>query len=499
MDRLMLTAGEIAQGVRDGEFSASEVFEEALKRAKALEPSLSALISFSEDRGRAAALRVDEAVARGEDPGLLAGVPVVLKDNICLEGTPTTCGSRMLEGWIPPYDAAVVTELEAAGAAILGKGNMDEFAMGGSTEFSAFGETSNPWDTDRVPGGSSGGCAVSVAAGYVPVSIGSDTGGSVRQPASYCGVYGMKPTYGLVSRRGVVAFASSLDQVGSFSRTVSDLARTLSVIAAPDDGDGTCSRRDRPDYLGALTAPSLRGQKIALVKELAGMEQSVSPEVRQSLENVLDLCRQEGAEIGEVSLPLSLEFGLPCYYILAPAEASSNLARFDGIRFGLSREEKTLSALYERTRGEGFGLEVKRRILTGTYVLSAGYYDAYYLTAQKVRRLIGEEFRKAFRSCDLIILPTSPAPAFRKGECTEDPVQMYLSDVFTLPVNLAGLPALSLNGGCTPGERPLPMGIQLIAPQWGECGLLSAAAVLERRLGAPQVAPVLREKGGALR
>lgn len=495
MDR-MLSADEIVRGLLAKEFSAAEVFRSSLERVRRMDPALSAMLSVTEEAGMAAARAVDECVARGEDPGPLAGVPVVLKDNMCYRAAPTTCGSRMLERWTPPYDAAVVTALEGAGAVILGKTNMDEFAMGGSTEYSAFGPASNPWDPDRVPGGSSGGSAVAVAAGYVPVALGSDTGGSIRQPASYCGVYGMKPTYGLVSRRGLVAFASSLDQIGPFARTAADLARMLSVIAAPDPGDGTSSRRARPEYGAAVASASLKGRKIAVVRELAGMKASLSPDVEGTLARVLDLCRREGAEIVEVSLPRSLEFGLPCYYILAPAEASSNLARFDGVRYGFSRKERTLKALYERTRGEGFGPEVKRRILTGTYVLSSGYYDAYYLTAQKVRQLMKEEFRKAFASCDLIALPTAPTPAFRKGELVDDPIQMYLADIFTLPVNLAGLPALSLNGGFTADDRPLPVGVQLIAPQWGEEGLLSAAAVLERHLGPASVAPMAAVKGG---
>lgn len=492
----ILSADEIVRGVLAKEFSAAEVFRSSLDRVRRMDPALSAMLSVTEEAGMAAARRVDERVAGGGDPGPLAGVPVALKDNMCYGAAPTTCGSRMLEGWTPPYDAAVVTALQGAGAVILGKTNMDEFAMGGSTEYSAFGPTSNPWDPDRVPGGSSGGSAVAVAAGYVPVALGSDTGGSIRQPASYCGVYGMKPTYGLVSRRGLVAFASSLDQIGPFARTAADLARVLSVIAVPDPGDGTSSRRPRPDYTAALAGASLKGRKVAVVKELAGMKASLSPDVEAALARVLDLCRREGAGIVEVSLPRSLEFGLPCYYILAPAEASSNLARFDGVRYGLSRREPTLRALYERTRGDGFGPEVKRRVLTGTYVLSSGYYDAYYLTAQKVRQLMKEEFRNAFASCDLIALPTAPTPAFGKGELVNDPIRMYLADVFTLPVNLAGLPALSLNGGVTAGPRPLPVGVQLIAPQWGEEGLLSAAAVIERHLGPAPVAPMAGGKGG---
>ncbi len=491
-----LSAVEIVRGIRKRDFSAAEILTSFYKRAETLEPSLHALLHRAPEIAEKHAANVDAAVARGEDPGPLAGVPVVLKDNMCVRGMPATCGSRILEGWIPPYDATVTELLETSGAVVAAKGNMDEFAMGSSTEFSAFGPTSNPWDTKRVPGGSSGGSAVAVAAGYTPLALGSDTGGSIRQPASFCGIYGLKPTYGLVSRWGLVAFASSLDQIGPFSRTVEDLALSLSVISCPDPRDATSSRRARPDYFAALspwTAPGrenspLAGKKIAVVKELRNKKDAVSADVDGVLQKTLALCREEGAEIVEISLPVSLEFGLPCYYILAPAEASSNLARFDGVRYGLSSNEKSLKNLYLKTRGSGFGSEVKRRILTGTYVLSSGYYDAYYLTAQKVRQLMKREFETAFSGCDLIALPTAPSPAFRKGELVDDPIQMYLADVFTLPVNLAGLPALSLNGGFTSGEKPLPVGVQFIAPKWGEPELLSTAAVLEKKLGKAKIA-----------
>ena len=497
MSLCSLSAVEIARGIRKRDFSALEILRSFYQRAETLEPSLHALLHCAPEIAEKHAADVDAAVARGEDPGPLAGVPVVLKDNMCVRGMPATCASRILQGWIPPYDATVTELLETSGAVVAAKGNMDEFAMGSSTEFSAFGPVSNPWDTERVPGGSSGGSAVSVAAGYTPLALGSDTGGSIRQPASFCGIYGLKPTYGLVSRWGLVAFASSLDQIGPFARTVEDLALSLSVIARPDPRDATSSRRERPDYFEALApwktpgrenAP-LSGKRIAVVKELQNRKDAVSTEVEDVLQKTLALCREEGAEIVEISLPVSLEFGLPCYYILAPAEASSNLARFDGVRYGLSSDEKSLVNLYFKTRGSGFGSEVKRRILTGTYVLSSGYYDAYYLTAQKVRQLMKREFAAAFAGCDLIALPTAPSPAFRKGELVDDPIQMYLADVFTLPVNLAGLPALSLNGGFTSGEKPLPVGVQFIAPKWGEPELLSTAAVLEKRLGKAKTAP----------
>lgn len=496
MELHTLSAGEIGRGVRSGEFSALEVFSSSMDRIASLEPSLQALLTVLGDRGEEQARRVDSLIARGEDPGILAGVPVILKDNMCLSGVPATCGSRMLEHWIAPYDASVAEFLAADGAVLAAKANMDEFAMGSSTEFSAFHPTANPWDLDRVPGGSSGGSAVSVAAGYVPLALGSDTGGSIRQPASFCGVYGLKPTYGLVSRWGLVAFASSLDQIGPFARTAEDLALALTVMGKPDPRDGTSNRRGRPDYCAPLPSASLRGKRIAVVRELDSMKGQLHPSVSEVLEKTLKICAEEGAQITEVSLPVSLEFGLPCYYILAPAEASSNLARFDGVRYGLSCGEDTLLELYLKTRGAGFGKEVKRRILTGTYVLSSGYYDAYYLTAQKVRRLLTEEFDAAFRECDLIALPTAPTPPFRRGELVDDPLSMYLADVFTLPVNLAGLPALSLNGGFTEEEKPLPVGVQLIAPRWGEPELLNAAAVLEGRLGRAPLAPFGARNGG---
>ena len=361
---------------------------------------------------------------------------------------------------------------------------MDEFAMGGSTEHSAFGPCSNPWDPDRVPGGSSGGSAVSVSAGYVPISLGSDTGGSIRQPAAFCGTCGLKPTYGLVSRWGLVAFASSLDQIGPFARSIEDIALTLQVISKPDSRDSTCSPSKRPDYRSVLDRSSLSGKRVGIVKEF--MDYDIDTEIRGALEKTIEIARSEGAEIVELSLPVMVRYGLATYYIIAPAEASSNLARYDGVRYGISSEAEDLMDMYLKIRRVGFGEEVKRRILTGTYVLSSGYYDAYYLTAQKVRQIMTREFKEAFSRVDTIIMPTAPTPAFRKGELLDDPIQMYMADVFTLPINMAGLPGLSLNAGYS--NKGLPLGVQLIGPKWGEMELLAAASVLEKSLGPSLIA-----------
>lgn len=479
-----LSAAQITRGIHEGKFSASEVFLSCLARARELEPQISAMLTITEESGMAQAKAVDEAVASGKKLPPLAGVPFVVKDNMCTKGIPTTCASKMLMQWKPPYNAAVIELLAEAGAVLMGKTNLDEFAMGGTTEHSVYGATSNPWKLDCVPGGSSGGSAASVAAGYVPFSLGSDTGGSIRQPAAFCGIYGFKPTYGLVSRRGLAAFASSLDQIGPFARTVEDLALVLNAISQKDELDSTCSCRPRPDYTKALNAESLKGRRVGVIKEI--QEYAIDREVRKAFDQTLKFCEGEGAEIVEITLPTMVEYGLPCYYILALAEASSNLARFDGVRYGLSTGAESLLDLYTKTRAQGFGLEVKRRILVGTYVLSSGYYDAYYLVAQKARQLIKQEFVKAFGSVDSILLPTAPSPAFKKGELINDPIQMYMADIFTLPVNLAGLPALSLNAGFSADGRPL--GVQFIGQWWDEEGLLSTASLHEKTFGCAPIA-----------
>ena len=484
MNSLGLTATDLAAAVKNREVTAAEAVGASIGRLAELEGKVHALLTPLFDRALARASEIDRKIGKGEDAGPLAGVPVIVKDNLCMKGIRTTCGSRILEKWHPPYDATVIRLLEEAGAVIIGKANMDEFAMGSSTENSAFFTTNNPWDLDRVPGGSSGGSAAAVACGYAPLALGSDTGGSIRQPAAFCGVYGLKPTYGLVSRYGLVAFASSLDQVGPFARSVDDLALALDVLSTPDPADATSSRRSRPVYRACLGREDLKGLRVGVVKEFEAYP--VQAEIREALGRVEGILRGAGAEFLPVSLPTTIEAGLPCYYILAPAEASSNLARYDGVRWGLSVEAEHLLDLYMKTRGEGFGAEVKRRILTGTYVLSSGYYDAYYLVAQKARTQISREFTEAFRNVDMLLMPTTPTLPFRKGENSEDPIQMYLSDVFTLPVNLASLPALSLNAGNSPGG--LPVGVQFVGPRWGEETLLGAAEAVERALGKPAAA-----------
>lgn len=402
--------------------------------------------------------------------GVLAGVPVAVKDNICVRGMQTSCGSRILGDYHPPYNATVIERLVDAGAVIIGKTNCDEFAMGSSNENSAFGPVRNPWDTTRVPGGSSGGSAAAVAAGIVPVALGSDTGGSVRQPASLCGVLGLKPTYGRNSRYGLVAFASSLDQVGVFAREVSDVARVLGVIAGRDRRDSTTADVPVPDYTSALES-DLKGARIGFPRALFG--KGLDEEVGDAVKSVVDVYRELGAEIVDVELP-NAGYAIAVYYIIATAEASSNLARFDGVRYGFRAEDAPeLRQMYRKTREEGFGAEVKRRIMLGTYVLSAGYYDAYYRKAQQVRTLIKNDFLNAFKNCDAIITPTSPTPAFALGEKVDDPLSMYLNDIYTVTANLAGIPGLSVPCGLS-SER-LPIGFQLLGPYWSEPTLLKLA------------------------
>ncbi len=483
MELWQLPAWKIAEEVRLGRLSASQAVESHIRRMESLEPSLNAMITPMPEEARRRALAVDEALSKGADLPL-AGVPVAVKDLFCTKGIRTTCGSRILGEWKPPYTATAVRYLEESGAIVIGKANMDEFAMGSSTEQSAFGATSNPWDLSRVPGGSSGGSAAAVAAGYAPIALGSDTGGSVRQPAALCGVYGLKPTYGLVSRWGVIAYASSLDQVGPFSRDLADLALVLEVISAYDPLDSTCVPGSRPRYRDALKAHDLKGQRIGFLKGYQDFD--MDDEVKEKFAFALRICQEGGAEMVEVSLPVSTGYGLPCYYIVAPAEASSNLARYDGVQYGLSEEGKNILELYLKTRGKGFGNEVKWRILVGTYVLSSGYYDAYYLVAQKVRRMVADEFARAFSVVDALITPASPTVAFKKGEKLDDPIQMYMSDLFTLPVNLAGLPAVSMNVGYS--KAGLPVGVQVVAPKWGEMEVLKVASVLTDAVGSPKVA-----------
>jgi len=464
---------EVARAVRAGSTTASAVLERHLERIGEREGEVHAFNVVTADVARRDAAAIDSAVSRGEDPGPLAGVPVALKDNLCTRGVPTTCSSRILEGWTPPYDATVVERLRRAGAVVVGKTNLDEFAMGSSTENSAFGPTRNPRDITRVPGGSSGGSAAAVAAGFVAASLGSDTGGSIRQPAALCGVVGVKPTYGLVSRLGLVAFASSLDQIGPLTRTVGDAALMLEVIAGHDPLDSTSLPSPVPAVCRAINE-GVAGMRIGRVTDLP---EGSEPDVLARLAEAFDSLEKAGATIVDVELP-SMQFGLTAYYLVAPAEASSNLARYDGVRYGLRVEAGDLNATYAATRAAGFGSEVKRRIMLGTYALSAGYFDAYYGKALKVRRLIANDFAAAYASCDVMLTPTSPSVAFPFGDKTSDPLAMYLCDVFTIPTNLAGHAAMSVP--FRTGAHGLPVGVQVLAPALGEEAMFRVAAELER-------------------
>jgi len=467
-----VSAVELAAAIRSGQQSAVDAIELHLATIHQDDHQIHAFNLVMEQEARDQAAEIDRRIAAGEDLGPLAGVPIALKDNLCTRGIPTTCSSRILEGWRPPYDATVVERVRAAGAVIVGKTNLDEFAMGSSTENSAFGPTRNPRDPSRVPGGSSGGSAAAVAAGFAPLALGSDTGGSIRQPAALCGVVGMKPTYGLVSRYGLVAFASSLDQIGPFSETVADAALLLEVIAGHDPMDSTSFAAPAP-RIGEHLDDGVYGLRVGLVRELSA---DVDPDVRRRLEEAADALTNAGALVEEVSVPAAVH-GLPAYYLIAPAEASSNLARYDGVRYGLRVDAPDAEAMNRATRSQGFGDEVKRRIMLGTYALSAGYYDAYYGQAQRVRTLIIRDFDAAYEDHDLLLAPTSPSTAFEVGARTADPYAMYLSDVCTIPSNLAGHPAISVPFGT--GDDGLPVGIQVLAPALQETTMFRAAAVLE--------------------
>jgi aspartyl-tRNA(Asn)/glutamyl-tRNA(Gln) amidotransferase subunit A len=470
------TACEIRAAVRSGAVSAVEVCRDALDRIARFDPKLHAFLHVDEAGSLARAARLDRD--KPADAPLL-GVPIALKDNICTRGVQTTAASRLLEHYVPPYSAAVVERLERAGAVVMGKTNCDEFAMGSSTEHSAFGVSRNPWNLDRIPGGSSGGSAVAVSAGMVPLALGSDTGGSIRQPAALCGILGLKPTYGRVSRYGLIAFASSLDQIGPFARSTRDLAAMFGIIAGPDPRDATSADAEVPDYTAALTQ-DVRGLRVGVPRDL--LKEGVEPGVRDAFESGLRGLEAAGAMLTDVALPHA-SLAIPVYYLVANAEASSNLARYDGVRYGTRAEATTLSEMYYRTRAR-FGAEVKRRIMIGTFVLSAGYYDAYYVKAQQVRALIRKDYDEAFTHVDVIALPTSPTVAFKLGERTADPLQMYLADVFTAAANLAGLPAISIPCGLT--TEKLPVGLQLTARPFDEATLLRAADVLERQIVMPR-------------
>ncbi len=474
----MRSATAIAAGVRSGDLSAVEVLDEHLARVALRESEIHAFNHLNEQAARDAAADIDRRVAAGEDPGPLAGVPLAVKDNLCTEGVPTTCSSKILEGWLPPYTATVVSRLAAAGAISVGKTNLDEFAMGSSTENSAFGPTRNPHDVTRVPGGSSGGSAAAVAAGFAPLALGSDTGGSIRQPASLCGVVGVKPTYGTVSRLGLVAFGSSLDQVGPFSSTVADAALTLEVMGGHDPGDSTSLPQPFPSVSVHLD-DGVAGLRVGIVSEMMG--EGIASDVAARVRAAADALVAAGATVEEVSVP-AVNYGLSAYYLVAPAEASSNLARFDGVRYGLRVDAPTTGEMMEATRTAGFGDEVKRRIMLGTYALSAGYYDAFYGKALKVRTLIRNDFDAAYATFDVLLSPTSPTTAFTFGDKTADPLQMYLNDVCTIPTNLAGHPAMSVPFGV--GSDKMPVGVQILAPALGEVAMFRTAAVLEAAMAS---------------
>jgi aspartyl-tRNA(Asn)/glutamyl-tRNA(Gln) amidotransferase subunit A len=464
---------ELAAGLRARRFSSVELTEAFLRRIEQSQGALNAFISVTRAQALADAATADLALAAGTG-GALTGVPIAHKDLFCTRGVRTTCGSRMLDNFVSPYDATVVAKLKRAGAVMLGKTNMDEFAMGSSNETSYYGPVRNPWDARLVPGGSSGGSAAAVAARLVPGATATDTGGSIRQPAALCGITGLKPTYGRVSRYGMVAFASSLDQGGVLTTSAADAAHMLREIAGFDPNDSTSVERDVPDYVALLEQP-LAGLKVGLLKEF--FDKGLDPDNGQRVREALKVFESLGAKLTEASLP-NLPLSVPVYYVVAPAECSSNLARFDGVRYGHRCEQpRDLMDLYRRSRGEGFGAEVKRRIMTGTYVLSAGYYDAYYLKAQRVRRLISADFTRAFASVDVLMGPTTPTPAFAIGAKTSDPITMYLNDIYTIGANLAGLPAVSVPCGFV---GKLPVGLQIVGPHFSEARLLSAAHAYQR-------------------
>ena len=467
------TAVSIAADVQAGRISARDVLEEHLARIDAREDEINAFNLVTAEAARSEADAVDARIAAGEKVGPLAGVPVALKDNMCTKGVETTCSSKILEGWKPPYNATVVDRLREAGAIAVGKTNLDEFAMGSSTENSAFGPTHNPLDVSRVPGGSSGGSAAAVAADFAPISIGSDTGGSVRQPAAFCGLVGVKPTYGLVSRYGLIAFASSLDQIGPFSHTVADAALVMDSIAGHDPLDSTSITGAVPS-LSAVLDSAVSGLRVGIISDLMGDE--MDPDMRAAVNNAGAALEAAGASIGEVRIPTALS-GLGAYYVVAPAEASSNLARYDGVRYGLRVDAATTGLMNEASRTAGFGDEVKRRIMLGTYALSAGYFDAYYGSAQKVRTLIAAEFTSAYEDFDVLISPTTPTSAFKFG-AKSDPVEMYMNDLCTIPSNLTGDPAMSVPYGTD--DNGMPVGVQILAPPMGEAAMFTVAAELER-------------------
>jgi len=477
MEIARLTIDQVRDALASRRVSAVELATEALRFAQAENPKTNAYLHFCPERALQAARRADDRIARGEDPGPLGGVPLAVKDVILTKGVRTTCASRLLARYIPPYDATAVIRLEQAGGVILGKTNCDEFAMGSSNENSAFGPVRNPVDLDRVPGGSSGGSAAAVSQGTAVVALGSDTGGSIRQPASFCGVVGVTPTYGRVSRYGLVAFASSLDHIGPFGKTVKGAATLLQVIAGRDEMDSTSAFAPVPGYVAAMDG-NVRGIKIGLPREYF---RGLASETGDLIARGVEVLKKLGCQVSDISLPAT-EYAIPCYYIICTAEASSNLARYDGVRYTTrSRSPESLIDMYRSTRGEGFGAECKRRVMLGTYVLSAGYYDAYYLKAQKVRTLIARDFAEAFRQVDAIVTPVSPFPAFKLGEKVDDPLEMYLSDIYTITGDLAGIPCMSVPCGRT--AQGLPVGMQILTNHFDEAGMFRLAGAFEEAGG----------------
>jgi aspartyl-tRNA(Asn)/glutamyl-tRNA(Gln) amidotransferase subunit A len=475
MELVGLTINELHRALKAGETTVKEVCAKLFERIESLNDSLGAFLTLNRDEALQRAEKFDQDINQGKPFGPLTGIPVAVKDVICTQGVKTTCGSKILYNYVPPYHATAVERLIEAGAVVVGKTNCDEFAMGSSNENSAYRVVRNPWNQERVPGGSSGGSAAAVAADMSLAALGTDTGGSIRQPASFCGVVGLKPTYGRVSRYGLIAFGSSLDHIGPFGKSVADVARVLGVIAGRDWHDSTSSNQPAPDYVAALDG-EIKGLRVGVPKEYFGP--GLDDEVKMAIVRAIDRLAELGAEIIEINMPHS-EYAVACYYVVATAEASSNLARYDGVRYGYRVEDaKNLKEMYRRTRDEGFGAEVKRRIMLGTYVLSAGYYDAYYLKAQKVRTLIERDFRQAFTKCDVIAGPTAPTVAFRIGEKTADPLEMYLADIYTITANLAAVPAISLPVGLS--SDGLPIGLQLHGRHFDEATILRAAHAYER-------------------
>jgi aspartyl-tRNA(Asn)/glutamyl-tRNA(Gln) amidotransferase subunit A len=474
------SAVELVSGIRSGKLKSRDVTDAVLAAIATQNDQINAYITVDEEGARACAAEIDQRVASGDPVGTLAGIPVGLKDLICTQDLKTTCGSHILNNFIPPYDATVTARLKAEDAVIIGKLNMDEFAMGSSNENSAHGTVRNPHDTDRVAGGSSGGSAAALASGQAILTLGSDTGGSIRQPASFCGVVGLKPTYGRVSRYGLVAYASSLDQIGPLGRDVADTALLYTAIAGHDPNDSTSADIAVPDVLTGLDQ-GVDGLQVGIPSEF--FSEGLDPEVNATVRKAIDDLANRGAEIVDVHLPVAghQEYAIAAYYIIATGEASSNLSRFDGVKYGHRAEADSLIEMYNKTRSEGFGDEVKRRIMLGTYALSAGYYDAYYIKAQRVRTLIKQDFERVFESCDIIASPVAPTPAFKIGEKTDDPLEMYLSDIYTVSVNLAGIPGISVP--CGQSSEKLPIGLQLLAPPFEEERLFKAARVVEQEQG----------------